>query len=187
MTGGLSTPDDLTGWLGLTGHVVHDHARIRPGFEGGWWEQLGHDGAPSLAYTGVYPYQSRSTNFLMGAIVQYSPDQDRAPLYVVLGVADLVVVEKFDFYEFPTTSEWGHAPTLSAGFGYAVTHGFGQNVEARWYWRGEESDRIVPNRYFTLSAGVRGPSSSQANSTAAANPRRLTRAWRLMTVAPNRG
>jgi len=156
VAGGLSTEGgSLTPWLGLAGHVVHDDAWIRLGIEGAWWEQLGHSGAPSLAFVGVYPYQERFTNFLMGALVQLSPAQERSPVYLVLGVADLVVVEKSDFYEFPTQSEWGHAPTISGGFGYAVTDGFGQNVEARWYWRRAESDRFVPNRYFTLSAGVR--------------------------------
>ena len=152
---GLSTEGDLIPLLGLAGHVVHDHAWIRPGIEGGWWEQLGHSGSPSLAFVGVYPYQERFTSFLMGAIVQNSPARESSPLYVVLGAADMVIVEKSDYYELPTKSEWGHAPTLSAGFGYAATHGFGESIEARWYWRREESDRIGPIKYFTLSAGVR--------------------------------
>lgn len=155
IAGGLSTFEGLTPWLGLAGHVVHDDAWIRLGIEGAWWEQLGHTGTSYPADTGVYPYQERFTNFLMGAIVQISPAQERAPVYLVLGVADLVVVEKSDFFQIPTQAEWGHAPTLSGGIGYAVTDGFGQSVEARWYWRRAESDRNVPNRYFTLSAGVR--------------------------------
>jgi len=147
--------DGLTPRLGLAGHVVHDDAWIRLGVEGAWWEQLGYNGFAHAADTGVYPYRSRYTNFLMGAIVQLSPAQERAPVYLVLGVADLVVVEKSDYFEIPTQSKWGHAPTLSGGIGYAVTEGFGQNVEARWYWRRAVSDWSVPNRYFTLSAGVR--------------------------------
>ena len=156
IAGGLSTFEgDLTPWLGLAGHVVHDDAWIRLGIEGAWWEQLGHFGVTTDTGTGPHPYQARFTNFLMGAVVQLSPAEDRAPVYLVLGVADLVVVEKLAYFDAPTQSEWGHAPTLSGGIGYAVTDGFGQNVEARWYWRRAEPDRIVPNRYFTLSAGVR--------------------------------
>jgi len=155
IAGGTPMGEGPAPWLGLAGHVVRDNAWIRLGIEGSWWEQLGYNGTTHAADTGVYPYRTRYTDFLMGAIVQLSPAQERAPVYLVLGVADLVVVEKSYYAEFPTQSVWGHAPTLSGGVGYAVADGFGQSVEARWYWRREESDPWAPNRYFILSAGVR--------------------------------
>jgi hypothetical protein len=158
VAGGMGTWEvaDPTYRMGLAGHVVREGAYVRAGLEGAWWEQLGHIGLTSIDFTGVYPNSVRFTNFLMGAIVQYAPAGRGTPVYLVLGVADLVVVENYEYPDAHTRSEWGHAPAVSGGFGFQARDGHGPILEARWYRRRpkpESSD--VPNRYFLVSAGVR--------------------------------
>jgi hypothetical protein len=116
---------------------------------------MGDIGLTSVEFTGVYPNQVRFTNFLMGALVQIAPAGPRSPIYLVLGVGDLVVVRKYDYPDASTSSEWGHAPAVSGGFGVAATDGFGPALELRWYQRRADQGWQLPNKYFTASAGVR--------------------------------
>ncbi len=159
VAGGVATNSsefvDPTYRLGLVGHVVHDGVKFRPGLEGGWWEQLGHTGLSWATFTGPSPESLRDTHFLMGAVTQVAAFGPRAPVYLVVGVADLVVVRTFGFSQAPSRVEWTHAPAFSGGIGVSARDGLGPVFEARWYHRRADPDPSVPNHYLLASAGVR--------------------------------